>query len=102
MFKNLKIRAKLLVAFGIVLILTALLSVYSISQLRKASDNLTGFVEGSVAVDDAVKACRIATFIAAKDMRDMVIAGTVDSANLQVIEDNKASIQENLQLIKER
>lgn len=101
MFKNLKIRAKLLVAFGIVLILTALLSVYSISQLRKASDNLTGFVEGSVAVDDAVKACRIATFIAAKDMRDMVIAGTVDSANLQVIEDNKASIQENLQLIKE-
>lgn len=101
MFKNLKIRAKLLVAFGIVLILTALLSVYSISQLRKASDNLTGFVEGSVAVDDAVKACRIATFIAAKDMRDMVIAGTVDSANLQVIEDNKASIQENLRLIKE-
>ncbi len=101
MFKNLKIRAKLLVGFGIVLILTALLSVYSISQLRKASDNLTGFVEGSVAVDDAVKACRIATFIAAKDMRDMVIAETVDSANLQAIEDNKASIQENLRLIKD-
>ena len=101
MFKNLKIRVKLLVAFGIVLLLTALLSVYSILQLRKASDNLTGFVNGSVAADDAVKACRIATFIAAKDMRDMVIAGTVDSENLQVIQENEASIRTNLQKIKE-
>lgn len=101
MFKNLKIRVKLLVAFGIVLLLTALLSVYSILQLRKASDNLTGFVNGSVAADDAVKACRIATFIAAKDMRDMVIAGTVDSDNLQVIQENEESIRTNLQKIKE-
>lgn len=101
MFKNLKIRMKLLMAFGIVLILTALLSVYSILQLRKASDNLTGFVNGSVAADDAVKACRIATFIAAKDMRDMVIAGKVDSENLQVIQENEESIRTNLQKIKE-
>ena len=101
MFKNLKIRMKLLVAFGIVLLLTALLSVYSILQLRKASDNLTGFVNGSVAADDAVKACRIATFIAAKDMRDMVIAGKVDSENLQVIQENEESIRTNLQKIKE-
>ncbi len=101
MFKNLKIRMKLLIAFGIVLILTALLSVYSILQLRKASDNLTGFVNGSVAADDAVKACRIATFIAAKDMRDMVIAGKVDSENLQVIQENEESIRTNLQKIKE-
>ncbi len=101
MFKNLKIRVKLLVAFGIVLLLTALLSVYSILQLRKASDNLTGFVNGSVAADDAVKACRIATFIAAKDMRDMVIAGTVDSDNLQMIQENEESIRTNLQKIKE-
>ncbi len=101
MFKNLKIRMKLLVAFGIVLLLTALLSVYSILQLRKASDNLTGFVNGSVAADDAVKACRIATFIAAKDMRDMVIAGAVDSENLQVIAENEESIRTNLGKIKE-
>ena len=101
MFKNLKIRVKLLVAFGIVLLLTALLSVYSILQQSKASDNLTGFVNGSVAADDAVKACRIATFIAAKDMRDMVIAGTVDSENLQVIQENEESIRTNLQKIKE-
>ncbi len=101
MFKRLKIRMKLLVAFGMVLLLTALLSVYSISQLRKASDNLTGFVDGSVAVDDAVKACRIATFIAAKDMRDMVIAGKTDAENLQSIQENEENIRTNLQKIKE-
>ena len=101
MFKNLKIRMKLLVAFGIVLLLTALLSVYSILQLRKASDNLTGFVNGSVAADDAVKACRIATFIAAKDMRDMIIGGKADSDNIQVIAENEESIRTNLEKIKE-
>lgn len=101
MFKNLKIRMKLLVAFGIVLLLTALLSVYSMLQLREASNNLTGFVNGSVAADDAVKACRIATFIAAKDIRDMVIAGAVDSENLQVIAENEESIRTNLGKIKE-
>ena len=101
MFKNLKIRMKLLVAFGIVLLLTALLSVYSVLQLRKASDNLTSFVNGSVAADDAVKACRIATFIAAKDMRDMIIGGKVDAENLQVISENEESIRTNLQKIKE-
>ena len=101
MFKNLKIRMKLLVAFGIVLLLTALLSVYSILQLRKASDNLTGFVNGSVAADDAVKACRIATFIAAKDMRDMIIGGKADSDNLQGIAENEESIRTNLEKIKE-
>lgn len=101
MFKRLKIRMKLLVAFGMVLLLTALLSVYSISQLRKASDNLTDFVDGSVAVDDAVKACRIATFIAAKDMRDMVIAGKTDAENIQSIQENEENIRTNLQKINE-
>lgn len=101
MFKNLKIRMKLLVAFGIVLLLTALLSVYSILQLRKASDNLTSFVNGSVAADDAVKACRISTFIAAKDMRDMIIAGKVDSENLQTIKENEENIRMNLERLNE-
>ena len=53
--KNLKIRAKLLVAFGVVLILTILVSLYSIIQLKKASNNLNDFMEGAVAADDAVK-----------------------------------------------
>lgn len=97
--KNLKIRTKLLVSFGIVLILTILVSLYSILQLRKASDNLNDFMEGSVAADDAVKACRIATFMAATDVRNMIIAGQTDAATLQAIEESKASIESNLEKI---
>ncbi|MEZ3488094.1 MAG: methyl-accepting chemotaxis protein [Lachnospiraceae bacterium] len=99
--KNLKIRTKLLVAFGIVLVLTVLLSFYSILQLRKASSNLNEFMEGSVAADDAVKSCRIATVLAAKDVRDMVIAGKADADNLQAVEENKASIDANLKKLHE-
>ncbi len=94
--KNLKIRTKLLVSFGIVLILTVIVSVYSILQLRKASDNLNEFMEGSVAADDAVKACRIATFMAATDVRNMILSGQTDAATLQAIDESKASIQSNL------
>ena len=95
--KNLKIRAKLLVSFGVVLVLTILVSLYSILQLRKASNNLNEFMEGSVAADDAVKACRIATFMAATDVRNMIIAGQTDAANLQAIDESKASIESNLE-----
>ena len=76
MLKKLKIRSKLLVSFGVVLLLTVIISIYSILQLQKASDNLDEFVEGAVAADDAVKTCRINTFMAAKDVRDMVIQGS--------------------------
>ena len=99
--KNLKIRTKLLVAFGVVLILTILVSLYSIIQLKKASNNLNDFMEGAVAADDAVKGCRIATFMAAKDVRDMVIQGKADADNLQSIEENKASIEANLKKLHE-
>ena len=97
--KNLKIRTKLLVSFGIVLILTIIVSVFSILQLRKANNNLDEFMEGAVAADDAVKNCRIATFIAAKDVRDMIIVGQTDAAKLQAIEENEATIKANLEEI---
>lgn len=100
--KNLKIRAKLLVSFGVVLILTIIISVFSILQLRKANNNLNDFMDGAVAADDAVKACRIATFSAAKDVRDMVIAGQTDAAKLQSIETNKADITANLEKLHEQ
>lgn len=100
--KNLKIRAKLLVSFGVVLILTIIISVFSILQLRKANNNLNDFMDGAVAADDAVKACRIATFSAAKDVRDMVIAGQTDAAKLQSIETNKADITANLEKLHDQ
>ncbi len=101
MLKKLKIRSKLLVSFGIVLLLTIIISVFSIMQLQKANDNLRDFIDGVVAADDAVKVCRINTFMAAKDVRDMVIVGSSDAQTKQSIEENMATIRENIQIVQE-
>ena len=45
MLKKLKVRSKLLVSFGIVLLLTIIISVYSVLQLQKASENLKEFIQ---------------------------------------------------------
>lgn len=100
MLKKLKIRSKLLVSFGIVLLLTVIISVFSIMQLQKANDNLRDFIDGVVAADDAVKVCRINTFMAAKDVRDMVIVGSSDAQTKQSIEENIATIRENIQIVQ--
>ncbi len=97
--KNLKIKTKLMVSFGLVLILTILVSSYSILQLRAASNNLKNFMEGAVAADDAIKSCQISTFMAATEVRSMVINGQSDAASLQEIEEDKATIEENIKKI---
>lgn len=101
MLKNLKIRSKLLVSFGVVLILTCIISIYAIVQLRKANGNLEKFMDGAVAVDDAVKENRIYTNIVARYVRDMVINGKSDAATKQMIEENIANIRTNFSTIKE-
>ena len=73
MFNNLKVKKKLLVGYGIVLIMTVLIAVFSMFQLKKANENLENFMVGSVKADDLIKDNRIATNIAARYLRDMVI-----------------------------
>ncbi len=100
MLKKLKIRSKLLVSFGVVLLLTVMISIFSIMQLQKANNNLKDFINGVVAADDAVKVCRINTFMAAKDVRDMVITGTSDAQRKQEIDGNIATIRENIEIVQ--
>ncbi len=100
MLKKLKIRSKLLVSFGVVLLLTVFISVFAIMQLQKANDNLKEFIDGVVAADDGVKVCRINAFMAAKDVRDMVITGGTDAQTKQDIEGNISTIRENLEIVQ--
>lgn len=95
MFKNLKIRNKLFFAFGMVLLLTVIISFYSIIQLRKANDNMTTLMDEAVAADDALLRNRILTNEAARLVRDMCISGKVDAANKQTVADDIASIEQN-------
>lgn len=95
MFNNLKVKKKLLVGYGIVLIMTVLIAVFSMFQLKKANENLENFMAGSVKADDLIKDSRIATNIAARYLRDMVIEKD-DSAYA----DKTAKVQENIATIK--
>ena len=98
--KNLKIRNKLYVSFGMVLILTVIISVFSVLQLRKANKNLNACMNGPVAADDAVQSNRVATNEAAKHVRDMYISGKVGSAEKQTIQDDIASITSNFEVLE--
>ena len=98
--KNLKIRNKLYVSFAMVLILTVIISVFSVSQLRKANKNLNECMTGPVAVDSAIQSNRIATNEAAKHVRDMYISGRVGSAEKQTIQDDVASITSNFEVLE--
>ena len=98
--KNLKIRNKLYVSFAMVLILTVIISVFSVLQLRKANSNLNACMTGPVAADDAVQNNRIATNEAAKHVRDMYISGRVGTTEKQTIEEDVASIESNFEVLE--
>lgn len=89
-----------MVSFGIVLLLTIIISVYSVLQLQKASENLKEFMDGAVAADDLVKSSRISTFIAAKNIRDMIIRGKSDAATKQDIDEKVETIRANLKEVQ--
>ena len=99
MFKNLKIRSKLYVSFAMVLLLTIIISVFSILQLQKANNNLQHLIDEAVATDHSVSAIRIATNRAARVVRDMVITGNVTSAQKQSVEEEMAAIDTNIQIL---
>ncbi len=99
MFKNLKIRSKLYVAFAMVLLLTIIVSVFSILQLRKANDNLKQLMDEAVATDDAVLNIRIATNEAAKHVRDMLLSGSIDSSDKQTVEDDISIIADKIEIL---
>lgn len=99
MFKNLKIRSKLYVSFAMVLLLTIIISVFSILQLQKANNNLQHLIDEAVATDHSVSAIRIASNRAARVVRDMVITGNATSAQKQSIEEEMAAIDTNVQIL---
>ncbi len=96
MLKRLKIRNRLFVSFGIVLVLTVAISLSSISALNKSNKDLEEVMSGVVAVDDAVKNNRIYTNIVGRYIRDIVLKG----AGADVSTEEKA-IQQNIELITE-
>lgn len=96
MFNNLKVRKKLLIGFGIVLIMTVIVACFSMIQLKKSNENLESFMDGSVKADDLIKANRISTNEAARYLRDMVLEE--DNSNYA---DQKKEVEDSISTIKE-
>lgn len=99
MFKKLKIRSKLLVSFAIVLVLTVIIAVFAVTQLREANDDLENLMDKMVATDDAVLNIRISTNEAAKLLRDMQLAQKVDADKKQTIENDFSTVASYIQKI---
>lgn len=98
--KNLKIKNKLYLSFGMVLVLTIIISVYSILQLRKANENMVALMDQVVAVDDALQDNRLKTNEAARFVRDMCISGRVEASVKQEVEDDIASLDQNFAVLE--
>jgi len=74
MFKKLDIKMRLLVSFGLVMILALCMAIASISGLNVSRSKLTEFTEGSFLSDIEVKMIRIESSLAALALRDMYIS----------------------------
>lgn len=103
MFKNLRLRARLQLCFGFILLLTVLISTLALTGLKTSNNNLNSFINHSFAADAAVKMCRIETNVAARTLRDMVIdTDSGNNANYRAkIELNIEEIKTNLQKLKD-
>lgn len=99
MLKKLKIRSKLLMGFGVVLIFSIIIAIVAMIELRKTNHDLEYFANEVVAVDDAIKENRIYSNIAARRLRDGVISQQISAENKKSIEDNMELIRANLSLI---
>lgn len=91
MLKNVKLRTRLQLCFGFILLLTVLISSLALAGLKNANKELDSFINHSLAADAAVKMCRIETNVAARTLRDMAI--DTDSSK---ISDYKATIEMNI------
>ena len=101
MLKNLKIKSKLLLSFGIVVVLTITEStIFSVLSLSDTNKDLEKFMAGSVAVDDLVKDNRLYTNIAARYLRDMVISDEEYAEKKEIVEQTTQKIKNDIEEIQ--
>lgn len=103
MFRNLKVKKKLICGFGFVLILNAIIAGCSIYELKKANDVLDTYIEGVAKADKLVKNNIISTNVAARYLRDLVLDETEMDYDKKksAIEDNFDIIRKNFEELQE-
>ncbi len=73
MFKNLKIKSKLIAGFSVILVLMLIVSVISISSLRSADQELADYASGPAQAQQQLLTAALSVNVGARAVRDMYI-----------------------------
>ncbi|MEG1847824.1 MAG: methyl-accepting chemotaxis protein [Lachnospiraceae bacterium] len=97
-----KIKARILVGYGIAIGLMVLMVSLSINSLRISKDNFNGFLRGAYTAEIAIKDCRIETNIAARSIREMALNPdtTTYDTYADKIKENEQSLHKNIEILK--
>ncbi|MEG2513295.1 MAG: methyl-accepting chemotaxis protein [Acetivibrio sp.] len=103
MLKKMKIKGRLVFGFMMVIVMMIVVSLISLTELKKSNDNLNNFVEKPLTADMAVKMCRIETNIAARVTREMALNADKSTypAYKEKIQGSISEIEGNLKVLKD-
>ncbi len=74
--KNLKLRARLLTGYAIVIAIMLIISVFVITQLLSIKGDMNDFRDKTLQASNSIKSCRLMTQHAARAVREVVISQT--------------------------
>ncbi len=102
MLKNLKIKNRLMISYMVILVLTVIMTLFSVWQLNLANDDLNNLSSGIMTARDCVRDTRINMNTAARILRDMAISKdtTKYDANIKKINELIAEMREDLASLK--
>lgn len=102
-WEKMKIKGKLNIGYLIVIGFMVISGIFSMMGINTLHQNVNGYINGSQKADTAVKNCRINVNIAARTIREMVLAQDADAyADYRgSVEKSIGEIDQNLQVLGE-
>lgn len=102
-WEKMKIKGKLNIGYLIVIGFMVISGIFSMMGMNTLHQNVNGYINGSQKADTAVKNCRINVNIAARTIREMVLAEDADAyADYRgSVEKSIGEIDQNLQVLGE-
>ena len=101
MLKNFKIRTRLSVGFGILLLFLGIIAGFAILQMNSLADLTTKLYDHPLAVSNAVRDVNIHIAKIQRSMKDLIMAQNDDQLNAAAkdVEENEKMVHQNLDII---
>ena len=97
MLNKMRLKPYLLMVFSALIVLAGIIALVGIIGLQSTQNNTENLIHQVLDANSAVKDCRIATNVAARDLREMVL-----SEDPQQISQFESNINDNIQTIEEQ